>query len=1039
MVRADIFSPDNPFDTEAPHGAVSSPPVAWPANSTVPISMPPRSGYISTSTQPFHFYIPSSQFAPLSTITQRTHVLGTSHPFHSTTLHYDDGLAGAGFSAPQTTPYQTVQTTKQASHSTTVPANQQFRFYNANSIPITAPVPTVSSTGIFTASIPSHVPGGFYSRQQGANGYASLSQGPMVDCTLSTMQIASRQVVNKELPAFSGKPEEWPLFIVNYEQSTEQCGFSEAENLIRLQRCLKGAALEAVKGKLMTPSTVTQAIETLRMLYGRPAVIHQALQRKLRKEPAVRHDNLETLIQFALAVQNYRSTMHVIGLSAYLNDPMLLSDLLSKLPSDLKLEWGRQVVNMTETDLGKFDDWLFKLATCGSQVVSVSATTTVSEIKGKHSKSRLLVHDVVENNSNKVKGHPQQQCLYCQEDHNLQKCKKCTVLCIRCFKKHFLKNCRSQSRCDINGCTKPHNALLHADDVKALNDTAVMLHTKRESNKIMFRYVPVTLYGKTHSIETYALVDEGSACTLLESDIASSLGLQGPSRELCLRWTGDITQSDPTSKLVSVDISSSDNSSRYTLRNVRTVANRDLPMQTLSESVLNSRKQLNKLPIKPYESVRATILIGIYNAKLGVPLEVRETKGDHLIAAKCRLGWAVYGRVSAVCETSNRVLHICPCTATERLDDIIKANYALEAVGVCKTDDPLKSKADERAYAIMRSTTRYLPLEKRYETGLLWKFDKIVTPNSLPMAMRRLNCLEEKMIRDPKLMDFLSNKISSYEEKGYIRKLKKGESIVSEKTWFLPIFTGANKNKNKTRIVWDAAAAVENVSLNSYLMSGPDLLTSLIGTLMRFRERRVAIAGDIREMFHQIRIRDEDQASQLFLWRNGNRSRQPDVYAMMVMTFGAACSPSLANYVKNENASRFSNIYAHAVNTIHKNTYVDDWLHSADDEEELIELASQVKYIHGEGGFEMHNWLSNSERVQQAISGSKTQAEKCLEESGTLVEKLLGMWWLPQTDELTFVERFDKSVFEESAVYTKRIILRIIMTIYDPLGLLGFY
>lgn len=175
MVRANIFSPDNPFDTDAPHRAVSSPSVAWPANSTALISMPPRSGYISTSGQPSHFYIPSSQYAPTNTTTQRTHVLVTSHPFHSTTLHYDDGLAGAEFSAPQTTLYQTVQTTKQASHSTAVPpANQQFRFYNANSIPIYAPVPTISSTGIFTASIPSHLPGGFYNKQQGANGYASF-------------------------------------------------------------------------------------------------------------------------------------------------------------------------------------------------------------------------------------------------------------------------------------------------------------------------------------------------------------------------------------------------------------------------------------------------------------------------------------------------------------------------------------------------------------------------------------------------------------------------------------------------------------------------------------------------------------------------------------------------------------------------------------------------------------------------------------------------------------------------------------------------
>lgn len=61
----------------------------------------------------------------------------------------------------------------------------------------------------------------------------------------------------------------------------------------------------------------------------------------------------------------------------------------------------------------------------------MGATITVSEIKGKHSKSRLLVHDVVEKNSSKVNGHPQQQRVYCMEDHNLQKCKKFSLLAIK--------------------------------------------------------------------------------------------------------------------------------------------------------------------------------------------------------------------------------------------------------------------------------------------------------------------------------------------------------------------------------------------------------------------------------------------------------------------------------------------------------------------------------------------------------------------------------------------------------------------------------
>lgn len=91
----------------------------------------------------------------------------------------------------------------------------------------------------------------------------SLSQ-----INLTPAQFASRQVISKELPIFSGKPKERPVFITNYMQSIERRLFIDQENLLRLHKSLKGQALEAVRGKLMMPNTVKAAIETLRMLFG---------------------------------------------------------------------------------------------------------------------------------------------------------------------------------------------------------------------------------------------------------------------------------------------------------------------------------------------------------------------------------------------------------------------------------------------------------------------------------------------------------------------------------------------------------------------------------------------------------------------------------------------------------------------------------------------------------------------------------------------------------------------------------------------------
>ena len=63
----------------------------------------------------------------------------------------------------------------------------------------------------------------------------------------------------------------------------------------------------------------------------------------------------------------------------------------------------------------------------------------------------------------------------------------------------------------------------------------------------------------------------------------------------------------------------------------------------------------------------------------------------------------------------------------------------------------------------------------------------------------------------------------------------------------------------------DAAAKHDGVSLNYKLLIGPDLLNSLVGVLLRFREQRVGLAADTEAMFHQCRIIEEDQPALRFL------------------------------------------------------------------------------------------------------------------------------------------------------------------------------
>lgn len=105
------------------------------------------------------------------------------------------------------------------------------------------------------------------------------------DVVPTSQQICASQVISPDLPTFTGAPEEWPVFYSQYKNTTLACGYSDAENLVRLQRCIKGKALEYVRSRLLLPELVPKVIETLKMLYGRPTVLINSLINKVRSFP----------------------------------------------------------------------------------------------------------------------------------------------------------------------------------------------------------------------------------------------------------------------------------------------------------------------------------------------------------------------------------------------------------------------------------------------------------------------------------------------------------------------------------------------------------------------------------------------------------------------------------------------------------------------------------------------------------------------------------------------------------------------------------
>ena len=230
--------------------------------------------------------------------------------------------------------------------------------------------------------------------------------------------------------------------------------------------------------------------------------------------------------------------------------------------------------------------------------------------------------------------------------------------------------------------------------------------------------------------------------------------------------------------------------------------------------------------------------------------------------------------------------------------------------------------------------------------------------------MHRLHLLKKRLDRDKIYAEKYYNEMNRLLEQGFAEKID--SPCLNGKLWYVPHF-GVQKQNNKVRLVFDAAARTGSTCLNNLLLRGLDNLKSLVGVLMRFRQFLFAVIADIKDMFMRITLRQEDRDAQRFLWRGRDRTNEPSEYRMRVLLFGAKSSPSTAIYIKNKNAMQFASRYPIAVRKIIENCYMDDIIDSCESEEELLEVVKHCKIINTHAGFELHRWASNSSTVLKQL------------------------------------------------------------------------
>ena len=123
----------------------------------------------------------------------------------------------------------------------------------------------------------------------------------------------------------------------------------------------------------------------------------------------------------------------------------------------------------------------------------------------------------------------------------------------------------------------------------------------------------------------------------------------------------------------------------------------------------------------------------------------------------------------------------------------------------------------------------------------------------------------------------------------------------------------------KVNVVSDCAAQFSGKSLNDHFYRA--VLSSLTGILIRFCQKRIAVVGDVKAMYHRVQVYDEDQQLLRFLsWKDRNIQGPIKKLCIKVQEFGSGPS----GFGKNTALRRCTNdgigrFLEHVIKSIHTN------------------------------------------------------------------------------------------------------------------------
>lgn len=854
----------------------------------------------------------------------------------------------------------------------------------------------------------------------------------------STSEACAFKIEKPKMPKFNGDVREYAIFKSDFKHIIGT-RFNNRDAITLLRSALTGKPLDLIKG---IGSDYNSAWDYLDSIYGDPRFVADTVTQDIAKFKPLHNDEDSRFCELVHLIRRSYNTLKEVGRPHDMDNNHMIAIIEQKMCNDDRKIWARHVEReKIEATLENIIEWMT------SEMKSRMRAT--APLRNIQQPLRAKVYQFSTEQQQKQKS----KCWLCpSSDHWVDQCYKFTVLspddrlklvkenhaCFSCLKRagrdHRASSCTRRRPCPemVNNeqCNKNHHPLLHSSS-KFVGVASVV-----KQKDALLPVLSATILGRNNKQEkSNILIDSGAQVSLIRNDLAEHLKLKGQEVDITIAKVGG-QEEELKTKVYEVPVRSLTNKGIFA---VQAVGIPHISDGTNEVEINKIAKYFGLQEELCRESGPIDLLIGVDHVNMHTG-EIKQV--ENLVARHSPLGWLVFGATPGKQAGVSKVLHVgIPVSAPVEMSDF----WSTESMGVevkpclCKPGR-LSQVEREEAKVIEESCKKS---GKQWLIPYPWKRDPKMLPDNKRQALKRLEATERQLAKDPEQAKAYTRQIKEMEDMKFARKLKPQELKSYEGPVHYIAHHGVVKPEKKStplRIVYNSSAIYQGHRLNDYWLKGPDLLNNLFGVILRFREERVAISGDVSKMYHRVLIPEVDQHVHRFLWRDMEVDREPDVYIKTVLTFGDKPAPAMAQIALRKTAEEHQQSYPQAAKALKENSYMDDICDSVKTVEKAQELTKDLDTVLETGGFKVKGWVSNEDLENDGQHPEEEQAMKILHGEGE--EKVLGIAWNNKTDNLTFKVKADLAkmttldgAIPEQTKLTKRKILSNIARIYDPIGI----